>query len=197
MNYPDSRLSRPGFIEGAGIALLISLLVTVSVASFEWFLPSGLMGYLLIIATGLGYLLYLLTRGRHKTGRVSVIAIYIASIAVMLIVDVSVTWFALLIAGEIWLVRSLYFHNSLLSALLDLGLTLFSLAGAVAAYLHTDSLFLSIWSLMLIQACFVWIPADWRQHARGKHYRQPTDRFDVALRAAENAVRKLAAHTSS
>ena len=197
MNYADSRLNRPGFLEGAGIALLISLLVTVSVASFEWFLPSGLMGYLLIFASGLGYVLYLLTRGRHKTGRVSVIGIYLASAVVILLADMPVSWVVMLVLGEIWLVRSLYFYNSLFSALLDLGLTLFSLAGAVAAYLHTDSLFLSIWSLMLIQACFVWIPVDWRQHARGRHFRQSTDRFDVALRAAENAARKLAAHTSS
>jgi hypothetical protein len=196
MNHWDPKLNRPGFIEGAGIALLISLLATVLVASLEWMLPSNLPGYPLTFAAGLVYLLYLLTRGRHKTGRVSVIAIYITSVAVMLIAGLPVTWFALLIAGEIWLVRSLYFHNSLLSALLDLGLTLLSLAGAVAAYLHTDSLFLSIWSLMLIQACFVWIPADWRQHVPGKHYRQSTDRFDVALRTAENAVRKLAANTS-
>lgn len=197
MNCADSKLNRPGFIEGAGIALLISLLVTVSVTLFEWLLPSVLMGYLLIFASGLGYLLYLLTRGHQKTGRLSVIAIYIVSVAVMLLADVQASWVAMLILGEIWLVRSFYFYNSLLSALLDLGLTLFSLAGAVAAYLHTDSLFLSIWSLMLIQACFVWIPADWRQHARDKHYRHTMDRFDVALRAAENAVRKLAAHTSS
>ena len=95
--------------------------------------------------------------------------------------------------GLIWLVRSLYFYASVVSALTDLGLSGLALAAAVWAVTHTGSLFLAIWCFFLVQALFVAIP-----HAlSGKAAPgiQPAadrdDRFERAHRAAEAAVRKL------
>jgi hypothetical protein len=189
--------TQTGFMQGIGIALLLSIVVSISLSAAAWVLPFDLLSYLLIFTSGLAYLLYLLSRSRYKTGRITVIAMYTAVSTLLVVAGTPVTWSLLAVLAMIWLVRSLYFYNSLLSALLDLVLSAFSIAAAIAAWLHTDSLFLSLWSLMLVQACFVWIPADWQKHDGHRDSTGSTSRFDVACRAAESAARKLATHSHS
>ena len=192
MNIAGRDKAQPGFMEGIGIALLLGIVVSISLSVAGWVLPFNLLAHLLILASGLAYLLYLLSRSRYKTGRITVITVY-TSVAILLIVaGTPMIWLLLAVLTMIWLVRSLYFYNSLLSALLDLVLSAFSIAAAIAAWLHTDSPFLSLWSLMLVQACFVWIPVDWRQHRTSGFNARSSSRFDVAFTAAESAARKLA-----
>ena len=80
------------------------------------------------------------------------------------------------------------------SALLDLGLTAISLIAAVAAYLHSGSLFLGLWSLFLIQALFAWVPVDWQRRPSKGEPAVSKDRFQTAYQVADNAVRQLATH---
>lgn len=191
------RHTRPGFIEGAVVALIASSAITLTAAVFDWVLPSGLLSHVLINITGFAYLLYLLSRSREKVGRITAIFMYIAMTLAGWLFMPSLPWVLVAHIALIWLIRSLYFYSSLLSALLDLVLTGVSLVGAIAAYLHTDSVFLALWSLFLIQALFSWIPADWKGRKAKTSSAVLTDRFEVAHRAAENALRKLASQSPS
>lgn len=197
MRYSNISESSPGFMGGVGVALVMSVFAALSHSVFGWLLPISLMGYLLVIALGLAYLLYLLSRSRHKTGRLTTVALYIVIAMSMTVTGMSMTWLLIVVLAMVWLVRSLYFYNSLLSALLDMGLTLISVSIAVAAWLHTDSLFLFVWCLMLVQACFIWIPADWRPKKTVLESIRSSDRFDRALRAAKSASQKLASQSSN
>ena len=92
----------------------------------------------------------------------------------------------------IWGTRSLYFHQSLLAAFADLGLCGLGLIGALGAYLHTGSLFLSLWCLFLIQAFFVYIPS--LAQPGGQRPDRDEDRFRRAHQAAAAAVHRLSSN---
>jgi hypothetical protein len=97
--------------------------------------------------------------------------------------------------GAIWLIRSLYFYSSALSALADLGLNGLSLAAAVWAVTRTGSVFLGVWCFFLVQALFVAIPKRiGRRPGTGQDGHDSEARFQHAYRAAETAVRKLSSN---
>ena len=197
MNTMTHSRQRPTFLEGAAVALIASLAISVSVTIFDWVLPLGLLTRVLISVAGFAYLLYLFSRCREKVGRITSLSIYLAMVIVMWIIMPSLPWMVIGHLGLIWLIRSLYYYSSVISALLDLGLTALSLVAAVAAYLHTGSLFLGLWSLFLIQALFAWIPADWQRRAASNKHTVQQDRFRTAHQAAENAVRQLASNSTT
>jgi hypothetical protein len=91
--------------------------------------------------------------------------------------------------GLIWLIRSLYFYASVISALADLLLTGFSLMAAVWAVYQTESLFLCIWCCLLVNALFVFIPTDMTGHVAETGQVQ-LDRFQQAYQVAESALHK-------
>ena len=97
--------------------------------------------------------------------------------------------------GTLWLIRSLYFYSSALSALADLGLNGLGLAAGIWAITHTGSVLLGIWCFFLVQALFVVIPKS-IQHKPGatQASHESEDRFQHAYRAAETAVRKLSSN---
>jgi hypothetical protein len=94
--------------------------------------------------------------------------------------------------GLIWLIRSLYFYSSLISALADFGLVLFGVASAIWAVLQTGSLSLSVWCFFLVQALFVAIPNAWKRSSKpGIVSKSTQDPFQSAHRTAEAALTKL------
>jgi len=188
---------RPGFLEGVVVALVASMTVSISVAVFDWLLPLGILVRVLISLAGVAYLLYLFSRCREKVGRMTALSVYVSMVIATWVFMPSIPWVVIAHLGLIWLIRSMYFYSSVLSALLDLGLTVLSVVGAVAAYLHTDSLFLGLWCLFLVQALFTWVPSNWQRQSAQKKSPVENERFDVAYRAAENAVRKLATNTTT
>ncbi len=119
-----------------------------------------------------------------------------------------VTWFALNLGGLllgislieqillqlsiIWVARSLYFHASIVAALLDLILIIMASGAAVWAAIQTDSLITAVWSFFLCQSLFSFIP-DLSRKANPKDQACTTanDHFDNAHRVAQEAVRKL------
>ena len=97
--------------------------------------------------------------------------------------------------GAVWLIRSLYFYSSVLSALADMGLNGLGLAAAIWAVTRTGSVFLGIWCFFLVQALFVFIPKS-INHKPGttRVGHESEDRFQHAYRVAEAAVRKLSSN---
>ena len=185
-------MTAPGFFDGVVAALVISLGAAAAGLLFGQFVAVGTLFQVVLWGAALAYLAYLLRRSRARIGRVVVISAWALVTLGCWLVDASLSGQVLLYAGLIWLVRSLYFHASIVAALLDLGLVALGLAAAVWALLNTGSLAASLWSFFLVQALFRWIP-DFDRAPGGNAPRAAASAssFQSAHRVALDAVRKL------
>jgi len=183
---------KPTFIEGAVFAFAVSVSGGVLLPVLSLILPGGTVLRLLIAGLGVAYILYLLNRSSERTGRVTTLAAWLVAALAIWIIAPSPVLYALLHLVLVWLIRSLYFYSSALSALVDMGLSGLSLATAFWVASWTGSVFLSLWCFFLVQALFIAIPSSWQLRS-GKEYRSHDggERFGLAYRAAQSAVRKL------
>jgi hypothetical protein len=181
-------MSRPSFLEGALIALIGAVAGTLAFATSAWLVPANPAVRLMTAGLALAYLAYLLGRSRGRIGRPTVLVLWVLAALGLWVFAPPLPVYLSAHLGALSLVRSLYFQEGPLSALADLGLTFLSLIAGVGAFLHTGSLFLAIWTLLLVQALFVLVPA---RLGSGPEAPREEDRFARAERAAEEAVRKL------
>lgn len=184
-------MNRPGFLEGCAVALAASLGGSLLFALFSPLIGSDTLLRLLIAGLGFGYVLYLLHRSGQKTGRVVTLAAWGISTMLIGLFIPSLSLYLLLHIGLVWLIRSLYFHSSILPAVADLGLNGLGAVAIVWALLQTGSLLLAIWCFFLLQALFSAIPAIGRSRRQKADHPSPEDRFRQAEQAAETALQKL------
>ncbi|NNG12322.1 MAG: hypothetical protein HKM88_03625 [Halobacteria archaeon] len=185
-------MKRPAFMEGVGLALGVSFFASVLFAVLGPVFGGAAVLRLLIAASSLVYVIYLLARSRERVGRVTTLAAWAVVALALWWLEPLLLLYVLAHAGFIWLIRSLYFHSGVISALADLGLTGLGLVAAVWATLQAGSLFLSLWCFFLVQALFVAIPARLgHKPSSGRTEDDTRDRFQHAYRAAEGALRKL------
>ena len=181
---------RPGFLEGVGVALILSIIGATLFAMFHPFFAAGFLLRVLLSSVGFAYVLYLLWRSRERIGRVTVLAVWLVASIVIWVVYPPILLFVSLHLALIWLIRSLYFYSGVLPSLFDLGLNGVSALLAIVAGLHTESLFIGLWCFFLCQALFVFIPSTLQRKPAGLH-KLEQDRFERAHQAATAAVRKL------
>ena len=184
-------MKRPAFIEGVLLAVMLGVLGRVTYTGLHLFLSGRETLLTVITMLALCYLIYLLKNSRERTGRFTVCSCWLLLTAALCISQPPVMAFTLAQAAMLWLVRSLYFYSSVLSALADLVLTGLALTAVIWGGLYTNSLFFCIWSFFLIQALFVIIPSDWHRAANTGSKIDNNDRFEQAHRCAEAAIRKL------
>jgi hypothetical protein len=185
-------MKRPSFLEGAAVALIASVAAGVLFIVLGSVLAAGPVLRFLITVLSLAYVIYLLSRGGHRVGRVTTLLLWVPTAAGLWLAGPPLWLFIGAHLGFVWLVRSLYFHSSALSALGDLGLTGLGLAAAVWAALQTHSFFASVWCFFLVQALFVLIPPRVsKKTERSAGDTAGEDRFQRAHAAAEAALRKL------
>ncbi len=177
------------FNEGLVFALVSSLAGSVIYYLFSAFVADSYLFRLLISLGSFAYIFYLLSRSQTAIGRLSAMGIWAVISALMWFYWPPAAVFILVHISLIWIIRSLYFYSSLISALADLGLNLLSISVAYWAALQTGSLFLSIWCFFLSQAMFVAIPKNLL--ATNKPKAVADDRFMRSQRAAEAAIAKL------
>lgn len=182
-------MKQPTFLEGVAVALVASIAGSVLHTALTPLFAGGWILRLLIAGLGFGYIVYLLGRSQPRVGRITTFAAWAVVSGAAWWLQPSLALYVLVHLGLIWLVRSLYFHSSVLSSLADLGLNGLGLAAATWATIQTGSLFLSIWCFFLVQALFVAIPSDMRRKTAAGPVGE--DRFQHAHRAAETALRKL------
>jgi hypothetical protein len=182
-------MKTPTFLEGVGIALAASLVGSVTHAALAAVVGAGALR-LIVAGLALAYVAYLLARSPGRVGRVTAFAAWGAMAGLLWLAAPPLALYLVLHLGAIWLVRSLFFHSSLLSAAADLGLSVLSLAAAVWALVHTASLPLGIWCFFLVQALFVAIPPSLASRAAVDR-QDRDDPFEHAHRVAEAAVRRL------
>ena len=185
-------MNRPTFIEGVAVAIGISLAGSILYTALTSLLPGSEILQPLIAGMGFTYVLYLFKRTPERVGRVVTLVGWSIAAAIGWFVSMPLTLYLLLHVGLIWLIRSLYFHSSLLPAMADLGLNTLALAAAFWAVVQSESLFLALWCFFLVQALFVSIPPNLKQ-SNGEKQAQKNrdDHFLHAHRIAEAAVRKL------
>jgi hypothetical protein len=190
-------MKRPSLFEGIAVALIAGITAAIVFPVLAIVLAPGFVLRLLIAVVSLVYLIYLLRRSQQKLGRLTVLGAWTLFAVATWLLAPSVISYAAIHLLMIWLVRSLYFYSSVLSALADLGLTGLALVTAFWAWFTTGSLLLTFWCLFLVQALFVLIP---RCFARAEQPFSLTasqavdDPFETAHRAAEQAIRKLASN---
>jgi hypothetical protein len=179
-------------LDGVTVAMVISLAAAAASLLLGGLIVYGLMFELLLYGATLAYLLYLLKRSQARVGRLLVIAVWAITCLTCWFFDAPLLGQVLIQAGMIWLVRSLYFHGSLFSALLDFGLVSSGLAASAWAMLNTGSLAAALWSFFLVQAFFSWLPQLGQEQPRNdlRGSNDPSQ-FQSAHRVAEAAVRKL------
>ncbi|MCF6262882.1 MAG: hypothetical protein L3J24_04770 [Xanthomonadales bacterium] len=177
------------FNEGLAIAFSTSLIGSVLYYLLSAFIGDSQLLRLLISIASFGYILYLLNRGQTRLGRVSIMGLWLVISTALWFYSPPAVLFLLVHISMLWIIRSLYFYSSALSALADLGLNLLSIAAAFWTARYTGSVFLSIWCFFLIQAMFVAIPKNlWSEN---RPQTVVDDHFQNAYRAAQSAVIKL------
>lgn len=188
-------MKQPTFLEGISIAIAISLAGSVLYTAMDRVFPAGPVLRLLIAGIGLAYVIYLLNRSPERVGRITAAAAWVLVAGVLWFTKPPLLLYVFVHLGALWLIRSLYFYSSALSALADLGLSGLGLAAAIWAVTRTGSVFLGIWCFFLVQALFVFIPKS-INHRPGAAPAglESGDRFQHAHRVAEAAVRKLSSN---
>jgi hypothetical protein len=185
-------MRQPTFLEGAGVALAISLAGGVLYTAMDTVFSGVPVLRLLIAGIGLAYVVYLLNRSPERVGRVTAAAAWLVVAGVLWFAHPPLLLYVCIHLGVIWLIRSLYFYSSALPALADLGLNGLGLSAAVWAVTRTGSVLLGIWCFFLVQALFVFIPKSVnRKPGAAQAGHESADRFQHAYHAAETAVRKL------
>ncbi len=184
-------MTRPGFVEGAGVALAIAVASGIGFVALAPLFAGSLLLKGFVATATLAYLLYLLARSGVKAGRVTAVAAWAVITAVSWWFAPSLLLYLVAQAGFVWLLRSLLFHQGLLAALADLGLTALGLAAAGWALTRTGSIAAAFWTFFLVAACFAFIPARFPRRSPAEPANP--DRFQQAHRDAETALRALAA----
>ncbi len=188
-------MKAPGLLEGIMLAIGASLGGGMLATLLPTVLSENASSRVLLSMLGLGYLVYLLKRSNERTGRVVMVALWLIVTLTSTLLDISLVGFLLVQVGLLWMVRSLYFHASILPSLLDLGLVAFALLASTWAILQTGSVMTAIWCFFLTQSLFVLIPGFATEGDNTSCFDPPeADRFQSAHRVALDAVRKLSTH---
>lgn len=138
----------------------------------------------LLATVYVGYLFY----GTHaKIGRVVTACAYLVGVALAWALAPSTMAFLAIHVGAVWLIRSLYFHSGILTAIADMSVAVVGVTAAAMTASHTHSALLAIWAFFLVQALFVLIP----QRLQAPSPVDQPDRFRKAHRMATAAVEKL------
>jgi hypothetical protein len=182
----------PGILKSILVAVIASVATGFLNSIFPLIFSSFTSNSLIILSLSLGYLLFLLKHAEIKKGRIVVMVMWLALNLGGLLLGISLVEQILLQLLIIWVARSLYFHASIVAALLDLILIVMASGAAVWAAIQTDSLITAVWSFFLCQSLFGSIPDLSRKaNPQGQAYTTQNDHFESAHRVAQEAVRKL------
>ena len=184
-------MSRPSFVEGIVLALIVSIAASFSYAVMTWVLSGFGAVQLLITMISFSYVLYLLIRSDEKIGRVVVMCVWVFVACSVWVLDVPLSLFCLSHLMMTWIVRSLYYYASIVSSLIDFALISLSLLFSTWAFYQTGGVFISIWSFFLMQSLFVWIPVQINPLKKTKSSKINGNEFNQAFKNANVAIQKL------
>jgi hypothetical protein len=180
-------------MHGVIVAAVLAFVASVVVATLTPFIGLGSVVRLMIPALSFAYILYLLRSSYERTGRITTLSLWSALAIVTWWISPPLPFYVLTHVGAVWLVRSLYFYSGIFPALMDLGLSAFSVSAFVWAVSRTGSVFLATWCFFLVQALFIAIPPAIKK-SWGTSESPGNEPFDRARRQADEALRALINH---
>jgi len=184
--------SNISFIEGIGIAILISVTGSIFFIAMSSLISGGILFKVLVSFVSSAYLFYLLIRSHEKSGKITVLITWLSSLVICFIAIDSALLYLVTHIVAIWLTRSLFYYNSVLSSLVDLLLSASSLIAAIITWQLTHNLILSLWCLFLIQATYIYIPKQFsKPNTTHNTISDIEHNFEQAHKSAEIAIRKL------
>lgn len=178
------------FWRGVALAALISVVGALLGTLLTPVLGTALTLRLIVLLAAGSYLLALLAHGEGRSGRVLALLGWLLMAGLLLVFNPTLLVWLLLQTLYLWLVRSLRSYQSLIPAAADALLSGVALAAAIVAALQSRSLLVSLWSYFLVQALTAFLL---RQQAPATAQRANATDFDSAHRAAELALRRMAA----
>lgn len=185
-------MKRPTFMEGTVVAAVASIPGAAIFGALTLTVAAGPVLRVIIAGLSLSYVIYLLNRSSEHVGKITVVTAWIALASMVWWLAPSMPLYLILHVIVIWVIRSLYFHSGILASVADLTVNALALAAGASCGIYTGSIFIGIWCFFLTQALFVFIPSWLGQLDSGEanHSVRP-DRFEIAHRAAEGALRKF------
>ncbi len=184
-------MKKPSFIEGVVAALIASVTGSTGYSVLSVFYYEEDTWRILITAISFGYSIYLLIRCRQNTGRIIVLISWLLMSIALWLFHPTLFNYALIHLAVIWLIRSVYFHASMLCVLFDLGLIAFGTALGFLALLHSASVLLCLWCFFLVQALFVALPGSVKKAPAGQSAISSHKKFQQAFQTAQSAVKDL------
>jgi len=184
-------MKRPGFFNGVGVALVLALIGGAAFAALGAVFASGPVLQFIVTCLAGTYVAYLLRHSTERSGRFATFVLWLVGAFTGWLLAPNLAVLLCAHAILIWLVRTLYYHEGVLTSLADLGLSCLSLASMVWAAQQSGSLFLAVWCFFLVQALFVAIPTSFSASDAPGGDRE-SDAFYRAYHAAESAVRRIA-----
>jgi hypothetical protein len=182
----------PGILPGVIFAALVGIAAGITGTITSGLISPTSLFALIVNLTTLAYLIVLLKHSNARVGKVVVFCSWAIVAVASWSFDFSLIEQILIQASLIWIVRSLYFHRSLFTALLDLGLVSLGLCAGYWAISNTGSPAVALWSFFLSQSLFCWIPDLAEQQQRSVDRVDPgQSSFQSSHRIAIDAVRKL------
>lgn len=128
-------------------------------------------------------------QNRLPAGRLILFTVNIVIVLISLEYLQSLKSLCLTYLSLIWITRSILRYTNGLSILADLVLCIISIGTAFAAFNVSNSIIISLWCLLLVQALHTLIPG---RNVANKLYQQTSaDNFEQALQTAEKALQQL------
>jgi hypothetical protein len=184
-------MNRPSFFQGCIAALLAGVFGSVTLVTGTMIFSSAFTFHTVIALLGGCYLLSLFATSRHRTGQLTMLCVWLVASIAVFTAGFSVLVQVALQMGLIWLSRSCLFYRHALTSLADLGLQVVSFMAGTWALTQTGSFFLTIWSMFLVQAMFVFLPEPEAKTEKAEAAAcSQSDDFNRALRRAENAWKR-------
>jgi hypothetical protein len=151
-------MSRPAFaanlVVGAALAVLTGIVGNTLLFGFH---AAAALATALGLAAA-GYVLWLVANGHTRTGRVVVTLAWLVAALLAWLLEPPLGLYLAGHVGAAWLVRALFHHDRLATALADLAIAALALGAGVVAARHSGSITLGTWSFFLVQALWVFIP---------------------------------------
>jgi hypothetical protein len=181
---------------GGGIvaALVLSVGGAALLAALAPWLGAETAARAVAALLGAAYVGWVLACSRERVGRTSVAAAWLAAAALLWAAAPPLALYVVVHAAMAALVRSLYRRAGLVAALADLALTALGLAFAAFALARSGSALLALWCFFLTLALHAELPSAGPSSSGAPARRdRGAERFERARRAADEAVRRLAA----
>ena len=187
-------MPRPTLLEGVLVALLLSLSVSPLIAFVQLAVGSLVAWKIVGMVLAYTYMCYLLARSERRSGRVTLGLLALTVLLASLVFNLRFPTILLLCVTLIWGMRSFAYSRSLVSAGLQAGVCVLGCGAALLVYGHSGSPALALWSFFLVQAAFVFIPAQCLRRPAtpsSATLGSASDDFGRAYHAAEQALERL------